>query len=391
MTRYTKGQTTLMLGNETAACPLTENSLGHDGPSTLNQSSRWSTAKSAKRVCPGKSSPRSSSPEEAPLLGSVDTHNHKESSDSDQGTRGRSRSLSHESHASFPPGRVKQPGCPSILVSVLLTVLSFILVAVAPVIFHFRDHDLAENQYCVNSVLFASNSLSFSDTNGSYWSNLCHNSPRLITILASAKVYCSPAHISPGFKPIKDDCWKHAGLKMVDIEPIGKEITPEYISRLQVVDEEMGGAEVLREPVLISEPFFDRVFRTIDTWYRTTKSHHAYGFALQAFWVAILISGIICKIGSTFLSRHGGSYNVENDRDIARKAGSRKLSTHLARVTHWFRAYVTTPAAIGTHHQRLLHWCTIPSRSDAIVVCAFWVLSITLSCISYEPFPENYL
>jgi len=163
MNRYTKDAMTSASGKGAAVSPRTEESLKHSGPSTSTQASRWSTVKTSKAVGPaGKSSPRSSSPEEAPLLGFVDTHNHKESRESDRDSQKHSISLSHQPHTNPSSDRTQQSGSSSILVSFLLTVLCFILVAVAPVIFHFRDHDLAENQYCVDSVLFASNSLSFS-------------------------------------------------------------------------------------------------------------------------------------------------------------------------------------------------------------------------------------
>lgn len=51
---------------------------------------------------------------------------------------------------------------------------------------------------------------------------------------------------------------------------------------------------------------------------------------------------------------------------------------------HWVRTYLIQPPAFGTHHARLLGWCTIPLRLPALVVVAYWILTIVLLGVGYE-------
>jgi ferric-chelate reductase len=64
-------------------------------------------------------------------------------------------------------------------------------------------------------------------------------------------------------------------------------------------------------------------------------------------------------------------------------------STVVTSINHWIRTYLIIPAAFGTHHQRLFWWCVIPTRMEAVMVAAFWILNLVMCCVSYEIFSPN--
>lgn len=56
---------------------------------------------------------------------------------------------------------------------------------------------------------------------------------------------------------------------------------------------------------------------------------------------------------------------------------------------HWVRANLIIPTTFGTHHQRLLWWCSVPTRMETLVVLSYWALSLILCAVSYYIFTPN--
>lgn len=345
---------------------------------------------------------RPHSPEEAPLL---ESRRHelstpwRESSLSSPGIHGTS-TPSRKCHrnstlasSNRPPSHAKDETRQAFLSYITLAVISALLVSAAPIFtnFLYNINDLNENQYCVNSIYFAHGALEFPDTNGTFWDSTCRSSLRITSMYAAAKTYCEPSHIEPGFEAVARDC-RNAGVELLDLTAIKADLTDERISQFRVVGlEDVEQIGVLTEPVLISELWYRKVFKTISTWCFEMGTHHSYGFVIYAFWAVVILFGIVTNMWASFSDQRRAHMASDVEGVSSAKGRPSQLSAPFHLTAHWIRTHVMIPAAFGTHHQRLWYWCTIPSRFDSIVVCSFWILSITLSSISYRLMPDNYL
>jgi len=209
----------------------------------------------------------------------------------------------------------------------------------------------------------------------------------------AAMTYCSTSEIVPGFQAVKHECLKQGKVSLLNVTSIAESLTDEVLHGTRVLEEgEIQSGAKLHEVVLINRQWFVRVERTIKTWFWETSRHRAYGYLIYAFWGVVIVAGIAANLWchqsdkTALQSRFG---DVGACRPTQRE--KRRLARIVVRLEQWFRSYITIPAAFGQYHLRLFWWCTIPSRFDSIIVFSFWSLAIALSCISYRPFPENYL
>lgn len=345
----------------------------------------WRTAKSPGGRSPVQSLSRLASPEQAPLLRPGSTNSNIETTGV-QDLKNRRVHLGNKSHAKQ---QQSEPNS-SILNYILLATLSAILLTIAPLLTNLFYAGLSKNQYCVNSIYFATFDLSFAGSNSSF--DTCQNTLAITSMYAAALTYCRSEDISPGFDVLRDSC-RERGSDLLDLVPIAAGLSGEgLIEGLRVV--ELGDlplGDELKEFVLIGREFYGEVFRTMSTWYFEKRTHHTYGFVLTAFWIEVIVLGIVGNVWSSrSCSRKVGTiHDVEGSVGANRR--SSRVMAPLYWLVHYVRTYIMIPAAIGTHHQRLYHWCTIPSRFDGAIIVSFWILSIVLSCISYRIFPENHL
>ncbi|KAK6381382.1 hypothetical protein LTS17_004439 [Exophiala oligosperma] len=105
-------------------------------------------------------------------------------------------------------------------------------------------------------------------------------------------------------------------------------------------------------------------------------------WVIYGFWGGILLVGIARRLIHSLLSTR----RAELGRDLeGRQRRSERSSSPLyGGVQHWIRANLTTPAAFGSKHQRRSWFGTVPTRIEAIVVTAFYLLVATLCCVSYD-------
>lgn len=111
-------------------------------------------------------------------------------------------------------------------------------------------------------------------------------------------------------------------------------------------------------------------------------------WAVYGFWGGILLMGIVNNLFTHFFHarRAAAPGDVEEHRA---KSHSRSGSSVLGAAHHWIRTNLVIPAAFGSHHQRLLWWCTIPTRMETAIVVSFWILNLILCCVSYDVFWPN--
>ena len=117
------------------------------------------------------------------------------------------------------------------------------------------------------------------------------------------------------------------------------------------------------------------------------NTNHAYGIALYGFWGGIVLCGIIAKLCRVFESRRSTPVSLDSEGQTKELPYKWPQTLQTARV--WSRTYLTMPSAFGKHRARLLYWCTIPKRSVAAVIVAYWALSIVLCGTGYEMYDSD--
>lgn len=341
----------------------------------------------SKGISPAPISSWPSTPEEAPLLVSRSS-DAQYSASHDSGSRS-DKQRSSRNHRVRPYH--SKTWLSGVLGALLVALLSVFLVSAGPLFTKLLWQGLAKNEYCVNAINFAYNPFTFAGARETYWENVCREPLRVTSMLAAAKTYCVPKDIMPGFAAVRRDCLAHAGLDLLDLETISVNLTRGYISTLQVVDADESspvGGFIL--PVLISPAYVQKVYKTIRIWHYEVGTHHAYGFALYAYWMIVVLFGMISNLWITFAARKRATASPNLGTGHFRYPNRFTAVNTGFSIVHWFRTHIFIPAAIGTHHQKLYYWCTIPTRLDTLIISAFWLLAIVLSSISYLPYPENF-
>ena len=88
-----------------------------------------------------------------------------------------------------------------------------------------------------------------------------------------------------------------------------------------------------------------------------------------------------CSIGNQRLDIEG---QVIYSSEHTKQALSPFKAAH-----HWIRTHLIIPAAIGTYHQCLLYWCSIPTRIEALVITLYYAISLILTALVYDTFQGN--
>lgn len=108
------------------------------------------------------------------------------------------------------------------------------------------------------------------------------------------------------------------------------------------------------------------------------------------FWGTVLIFGIFNRLYEYhFISRCPQKRYGPGLNGLTKRTPFHYLLAFSELVRHWARIHLILPPAIGNYRQRLLHWCTIPTRIEAITVISFYLLSLVLTIIGYDVFRGN--
>lgn len=117
-------------------------------------------------------------------------------------------------------------------------------------------------------------------------------------------------------------------------------------------------------------------------------------WAIYAFWGGIILVGIIQRLWQVW-SQSRFTHSAADTEGGSIPSGGRKVpaSTGLlapaSRGYSWIHTNLVLPSSLGSYHQRLWWWCTIPTRMITLVVASFWILSLVLSCVNYRGFEGN--
>lgn len=106
--------------------------------------------------------------------------------------------------------------------------------------------------------------------------------------------------------------------------------------------------------------------------------HHESGFALHAFWGLVLAVAAFHHVLKT-TNASAGLLEIKSSKTL-RAAYS---------IWVWIKINLIIPPAFASHHQRLLFWCTIPTRMETVVVTTFYLFTTYLSVSHHRLISDN--
>ncbi|KAF7158180.1 hypothetical protein CNMCM5623_002846 [Aspergillus felis] len=232
--------------------------------------------------------------------------------------------------------------------------------------------DLGSPISCVSAIEKAISGFRFRNEVSACTGNLSVHS-----LWASAKKYCSLEEIKAGSGYLLGNC---NGGELVPYSQIEPQLTEKYMKSLPEVDfENLKERELWHTAVLLSPELYMIALQSEVINERETGNKNRYTWALYGFWGGILLIGMLNNLLSTMVH-----YRLA--RQVIDVEGERSASKHgpLKVIHHWVKAKLIIPAAVGSHHQRLLGIVTLPTRLETIVVCCYWALNLILCAVSYE-------
>ncbi|KAL2402655.1 Ferric/cupric reductase transmembrane component B [Exophiala dermatitidis] len=247
-----------------------------------------------------------------------------------------------------------------------------------------------KNIECINGIRTAIAEFTF--TGGSplsYWENICQNKLAVESEWAAAKVYCNEKQIKAGSKHLADYCMEYGMVELIPYSEIEPMLTDDFIASLEVVGyNDINATKIWDHPVLLSKDFYTAGYETTYTFQKEYMTHKRYGWAVYGFWGTILLIGILHRF-YTHISNGRRTKSQGDVEDHGAKSRSKNSTSIFSTAYHWARANLIIPAAFGSHHNRLLWGCTVPTRMETLIVASFWIINIVLCCVSYEAFWPN--
>jgi hypothetical protein len=97
-------------------------------------------------------------------------------------------------------------------------------------------------------------------------------------------------------------------------------------------------------------------------------------WAMYGFWGLVVIVGLINRCTELL---------------AARRYGSGKYRSEPNSVRLWIRKRLLLPATFGQHCQDPVGWCTIPPRSESMLLISYLVMNIIFMFPGYDLFAGN--
>lgn len=107
---------------------------------------------------------------------------------------------------------------------------------------------------------------------------------------------------------------------------------------------------------------------------------------MYGFWGGLLFLGMMKNAFDVFIARRFEQYHADSE-SLARAPSV--FSSKAGTAWTIFNQHLVLPFTVGTHHQRKLWGCTIPTRMVSIVVGAYWVLNLILCAVTYDAYVGN--
>ncbi|KAI1611070.1 ferric-chelate reductase [Exophiala viscosa] len=242
---------------------------------------------------------------------------------------------------------------------------------------------------CVNGIRTDLSKFNFAGgTPGDDWGNVCTNNLSVHSMWAAARLYCAPKEIAVGAKLLGVFCQQFGQVKLLPYQEVLPHLTEDYVSSLPIVGfNDINETKIWDHPVLISKDFFDAGVRTTSIFHRQDILNQPLSWAIYAFWGGILLIGIIARVVTYFSSTRLAtpSADIEDHAKYATAGGG----SHWSFARYWTRRTLIIPTAFGLHGQRYWRLITVPTRLEALVLAAFYLLVLIICCVSYEIFWPN--
>ncbi|KAH8646640.1 hypothetical protein BX600DRAFT_555619 [Xylariales sp. PMI_506] len=201
---------------------------------------------------------------------------------------------------------------------------------------------------CAEGVIGAYNYITFA---GNYTGpDYCQNQLKVDSINAAFRVHCSPQHLQASIDVIDKICEGQ-------VLPVSEWVSdPSEVAKLRVVDygEFRRKIDRLTEPVMISETFYDRAFRTIHGWRNTVEAHQVFSVFQSVFWFVVFAAAASTRWLGLAIRRIRG-----------REHGFRPLFGH--HKSQWFNNF-----------RSMSH-----PEFETVAIYTYWVFVTLLSCIYY--------
>jgi hypothetical protein len=117
-------------------------------------------------------------------------------------------------------------------------------------------------------------------------------------------------------------------------------------------------------------------------------THHTHGFAVYGFWGAILIIAILNNTYNYWWHTRASqsTSDIESHQQLTTSAKDNILMVANA----WWKKNIIIPSMFGTKHRQLFYSFSIPTRMEALIVFAYWTLSLVLCAVNYRTFEGNF-
>ncbi|EXJ84251.1 hypothetical protein A1O3_04918 [Capronia epimyces CBS 606.96] len=243
---------------------------------------------------------------------------------------------------------------------------------------------------CINGIRTDIAEFTFAGGEASgYWVNLCSNNLSVHSMWAATKLYCTQHEIEAGSKMLGEYCLEYALVELTPYSEVLPSLTDAYIASLPVVEySDIDATKIWNQSVLLSKDFYTAGRRTTSVFQNSYTIDQRYGWAVYGFWGGILLIGIVNRLFTHFFHARRTPTRGDVEERRVKLHAPRSLSV-FGTAHHWVRTNLIIPAAFGSHHQRLLWWCTVPTRMETVIVVSFWILNLVLCCVSYEIFVPN--
>ncbi|KAH8693940.1 putative plasma membrane ferric-chelate reductase [Talaromyces proteolyticus] len=239
---------------------------------------------------------------------------------------------------------------------------------------------ISENERCVTAVYTGLDYVSFAGEPAyGLWENRCQNPLKVASIYAAAEKYCGETEQTAGFAKLDIFCLDLAYMKFLPRENVAENLTKESVEMMRVVRfQEVSRSERINYPVLLSPAYFDRTFRTIDTWQIETWAHQAYGYFGYLYWASVLLVGMMHR-----LLQH--SHRVQS---TFARLSSFAFGKMICRAYQWVHTYLIIAFPLKSPSRKVLCF-DLPTRIDTIIILGFWLLTILLTSITYPLSTDN--
>ncbi|KAI9151447.1 Ferric/cupric reductase transmembrane component B [Paramyrothecium foliicola] len=183
------------------------------------------------------------------------------------------------------------------------------------------------------------------------------------------RVYCSDAARARGITQLAETCPDHP---MPGYDVIGHYTDAEVAAFRRLQHKEKVPKADLKELVVPSVELFTLWWKTLTPAREDNELLTYDRLAMNIFWGVVVVLAAINHLTTRFFPF-----------SKVKRNSSRKLSS-FGKLSVWLKRNVFVPATFGRRRAERVWWCTVPQRSQTIVIGAFILLNVFFSVYGYR-------